>query len=87
MTALAYWSGEEIRAGDQIRYHDQQGYVEFVVTTMSGDESLDWFLDQFPGGGAMVVAKGFGSVFLGVDELDDFLEFVARSETNAGSDS
>ena len=78
MTTLAYPSGEAIQAGDQIRYHGEQGHVEFVVIEPTGEAALDWYLGQFPGGGAMIVAQRFGNVFLGVGELDDFLEFVAR---------
>src|SRR3982074_427350 len=77
MSVPAYDSGENIQAGDRIRYHGETGYVDFVVTEETGDASLGWFLQQFPGG-AMIVAEGFGSVFLGLEDLDDFLEFVAR---------
>ena len=76
---LTYVCGNELLAGDRVKYHGEPGYVSFVVTEKTGDPSLDWFVDEFPGGGAMVVAEGFGHVFLGVADLDDFLEFVARS--------
>lgn len=78
MTHLTYESGEDIQAGDRIRYHGEQGIVDFVVTHASGDERLDWFLQEYPGGGVMIVAAGFGNVFLGVDDLGDFLEYVSR---------
>ena len=76
--SASYPSGEPIEAGDRIRYHGEQGYVEFVVAER-GDPAFDWYRDQFPGGGAMIVADGFGSVFLGVEDVGDgFLELVAR---------
>ena len=75
---MVYESGEDIRKGDRVRYHGEAGYVEFVVKEASGDPSFDWYLDQWPGGGAMICADTFGSVYLSVDGLDDFLEFVAR---------
>jgi hypothetical protein len=78
VTTLIYVTGEAIQAGDRVRYHGEQGRVDFVVTDSAGQASLDWYLREFPGGGAMIVAEGFGSVFLTVDDLDDFLEFVAR---------
>ena len=78
MPALKYLSGEAIQAGDTIRYHGEPGRVEFVVTHKVGDASLDWFIDTFPGGGAMIEAQGFGSVFLGLENLDEDLEFVSR---------
>ena len=40
MSALAYLSGKVIQAGDRIRYHGEQGYVDFVVTETSGDLAL-----------------------------------------------
>jgi hypothetical protein len=40
---------------------------------------MDWYLDQFPGGGAMIKATGFGSVFLGVNDIDESLEFKSRA--------
>jgi len=79
MSALTYPSGEPIQAGDRILYHGAPGYIDFVVTETAGDPALDWYLEQFPGGGAVIVAEGFGSVFLGVENLVELLEFVARA--------
>jgi hypothetical protein len=81
--ALSYESGEPVQAGDRIRYHGEAGYVDFVVTEKSGDPSLDWFVEQYPGGEMMILAETFGRVFLGVDDFDDLLEFVARSTDGA----
>jgi hypothetical protein len=75
---MKYLSGETIEAGDTIRYHSEPGRVEFVVTHKVGNASLDWYVDEFPGGGAMIEAHSFGSVFLGVEDLHDLLEFVSR---------
>lgn len=80
MTALRYSSGDEIKEGDRIRYHGERGRVDFIVTDRSGDEARDWYIEQFPGGGLMIDAEGFGSVFLNVAEIDDQLELVAREE-------
>jgi hypothetical protein len=79
--ALVYESGEEIRKGDRIDYHREPGEVEFIVQNKSGDPTMDWYLEQFPGGGVMINAKGFGRVFLGGDDMDDFLEFRSRGES------
>jgi hypothetical protein len=54
--------------------------VEFVIADATGDPSKDWYLEQFPGGGFMITAKGFGSVFLGEDDIDEDLAFVSRSD-------
>jgi len=85
MVPLKYLSGEQIEAGDEIRYHGERGHIEFVVTNATGDPALDWYLEQFPGGGAMIVAESFGNVFLALDDLDDFLEFVGRDRREGES--
>jgi hypothetical protein len=88
MSDLSYHSGEAIQPGDHIRYDGETGHIDFVVTEKSGDRALDWFLEQFPGGGVMVIAEGFGRVFLDLANLDDQLEFVARaSGPTTGSSS
>jgi hypothetical protein len=79
LVTLSYISGEHIEAGDRIRYHGDAGHVEFVATARTGDPAQDWFITEFPGGGVMIWAEGFGSVFLESDGIDDFLEFVSRA--------
>ena len=81
MSALSYMSGDEIKEGDRIRYHGEPGHVDFVVTQPSGDQARDWYLEQFPGGGLMIRAETFGSVFLTIADVDDQLELVSRAET------
>ncbi|MET0555708.1 MAG: hypothetical protein ABW221_21900 [Vicinamibacteria bacterium] len=79
MSVLSYPSGDPIQAGDRVLYDGEQGYVDFVVTARTGDDDLDWYLDEFPGGGVMIVAEGFGRVFLDVEALGDLLlTFVTR---------
>jgi hypothetical protein len=77
MTKFVYPSGDEVRQGDRIRYYREAGEVEFVVTELTGDPAIDWFLKEYPGGGYMITAKGFGNVFL--TETDDQLELIARA--------
>ena len=76
---LRYTSGDEIRKGDRIRYNGEQGQVVFLVMERIGDPAHDWYLDQFPGGGLMIEVEEFGNVFLGVADIDDDLELVARA--------
>jgi hypothetical protein len=83
MSSLNYVSGQSVLAGDRVRFHGETGQVEFVVTEKTGEPGRDWYLDQFPGGGAMITAEDVGSVFLGVDDFDDRVEFVARSSDQA----
>jgi len=71
-----YPSGEEVRAGDRIRYRGEEGVVDFVVSDLSGDSDRDWYMDEY-GGGIMIMAAGFGSVF--ISDFDEKLELVARA--------
>jgi hypothetical protein len=76
--AFVYQSGEEVKSGDRVAYHGEPGEVEFVVVNPTGDPAMDWYVEQFPGGGFMINAKGFGKVFLGETDIDEGLEFVSR---------
>ena len=60
-----YRSGEAVKPGDRVLYHGESGHVDFVVTDKTGDPSRDWFLEKYPGGGFMIIAKGFGPVSWG----------------------
>ncbi len=73
-----YSSGEDIIEGDSIRYQGEAGHVEFVAT---GDNpAYAWYLEEFPGGGVMIATPSFGSLFLGVEDIDEALVFCARRE-------
>ncbi len=76
MRVLRYASGQHIRTGDRVTYHGEPGEVEFVVTERTGDVELDSYLEQFPAGGVMVRARGFGRVFVGDPEVQEDLLFV-----------
>lgn len=79
---FVYKSGESIKRGDHVTYHGEQGTVEFVVTNKVGDRVLDWYIDQYPDGGFMIKAEGFGSVFLTESNFDEDLVFVARGDAS-----
>ena len=76
MKTHKYSSGEEIRSGDSIAYRGEPGYVEFVVT--GEDPAYAWYYEKFPGGGVMIATPSFGSLFLGVDDIDEDLTFTSR---------
>lgn len=80
MTSFSYGTGQQVNVGDLITYHGEPGHVQFVVAGPTGDPSLDWYLTQFPGGGVMIEAEGFGSVFLRADDIGEEVEFVARAK-------
>jgi hypothetical protein len=75
---FAYKSGEEVRSGDHVTYHGELGEVEFVVERATGDPTMDWYFEQFPGGGFMVNVKSLGRVFLSGGQIEEDLEFLAR---------
>ena len=81
MPIIYYLSNIEIKAGDRIKYHDDPGEIEFVVTKPIGDQALDWFLEDHPDGGVMITAKVWGTVFLSAQGIpdDEDLEFVSRA--------
>jgi hypothetical protein len=78
MKRFFYRCGDEIRAGDRIAYHRAPGKVEFVVAAKTGDAAMDWYADQYPGGGFMITADGFGRVFLTETDIDEDLQLVSR---------
>jgi hypothetical protein len=81
MGRFLYQSGDEVKPGDRIRYHGEPGGIEFVITEATGDPSRDWFLDEFPEGGVMLRATGFGSVFVTDTDREEDLELIARSDS------
>jgi hypothetical protein len=78
MKLFTYHSGEEVRSGDHITYHGEPGKVEFVVTGRIGDPATDWYTEQYPGGGFMITASGFGNVFLTGNDIDEDLKLLSR---------
>jgi hypothetical protein len=73
-----YSSGEEIRKGDYIEYDGETGMVDFVASERTGDAALDWYLDEFPGGGVMLNVKPFGALFLATGDIDGRLKLLRR---------
>jgi hypothetical protein len=78
MRPFVYPSGEEVKKSDRVVYHDDPGEVEFVIARKSGDPALDWYLEEFPGGGFMIRSPSFGHVFLTEKDIDEDLHFVSR---------
>ncbi len=78
MKQFKYQTGEEIKRGDHIAYSGGSGRVEFLVTEKVGDPATDWYLQQYPTGGLMIVADGFGEVFLTEEDIDEDLVLLSR---------
>ena len=71
-----YSSGQEILAGDRIVYTHSSGEVEFVITGVTGDPSMDWYLTQHPKGCFMIDTIATGPILMG-EPVED-LAFVSR---------
>lgn len=80
MKSFRYLSGDEVQVGDRIRFHGEDGIVEFTVYEKVGNPEFDWYLEQHPEGGLMIIAKNFGRVFLTPVSIDERVDFVARRE-------
>ena len=76
--SLRYGSGEEIQAGDRVLYASEPSEIEFVATAENPDTV--WYVEQF-GGGCMILAPSFGSLFVSEPQDDEDLEFVSRTES------
>lgn len=74
-----YQSGEEVQVGDRVIYGRDSGKVEFMVTEISGDPAMDWYVEEYPGGGFMILTDRGVRVFLQHPEDDEDLELVSRS--------
>ena len=80
MANLNYRSGEEIKKGDHVLLHGQQGQVELVATNPDDPES-SWHVKQFGGGVLISEPKVFGRLFIRASEIGEYedLEFVSRA--------
>jgi hypothetical protein len=59
--------------------HRNPATVEFVVVEKTADGELDWYVDEY-GGGVALLDPVSGRCFISADEIPDYedLEFVAR---------
>ena len=80
MMILKYQSGEEIKKGDNVRFHREPGRIE-IVALEPGDPETDWFVQEY-GGGVMILERVDGRTFIPADQIDDYedLEFVSRAD-------
>lgn len=74
---LTYRTGEEVLAGDWIRYASEAGTIEFVTDPENPEHA--WYIQEY-GGGCMLKVAPFGSLFLNAPQEEEDLEFVGRNE-------
>jgi hypothetical protein len=75
---ITYHSGQEIKKGDRVLYHDEPGEIEFVADPLVPDNETSWYLEEYGGGVMIVEPKVFGRVFVRDTKDDEDLIFVAR---------
>jgi len=75
---FSYQSGEQIKSGDRVRLHGEQGEIEFIADSV--DDANSWYVETYGGGVMVVEPKVFGHLFISapVSDYED-LEFVSRS--------
>ena len=80
MTILKYRSGEEIKRGDRVLLHGEQGEIELVAADPEDPEG-SWYAKEFGGGVLISKAKKFGRLFIRASELQEYedLEFLSRA--------
>ena len=76
---FTYESGEEIKKGDRVLFHDEPGEIEFVADALIGDPAMDWYVEEHGGGVMVIEPKYFGHAFLTETHIDH-LVFVSRAE-------
>jgi len=79
---LRYRSGEEIRKGDQVRFHGNPGEIELVACDPADPEHAPYVKEH--GGGVMILDPTVsGRTFVPSNRLADYedMEFVARANT------
>ncbi|HTS13414.1 MAG TPA: hypothetical protein VMH00_14955 [Candidatus Limnocylindrales bacterium] len=85
---LSYRTGEEIRKGDRITYHGEEGEIELVADPGLEDTSSDehWYVREYGGGILIREPKAFGRVFLRTTDIgeDEDLVFVSRAMPQTG---
>ena len=75
--SLQYESGEEVQAGDRVRFRDEKGVAVVVKVIRSGAKERGEYDWACPKGGVLVQGSPFGLVAQG--DLDEIV-FVGRGE-------
>ena len=76
-----YQSGDEILAGDRIRYASEDGVIDLVTDPENPDHT--WYIEQCAGG-CMMLTPSYGRVFVSDPHEDEDLEFVSRDVSASG---
>lgn len=85
---LKYRSGEEIKAGDRIRFYGNAAEIElFAIDPSDPDPELVWFVREYGGGIMVLDPLVSGRTFIDSDQIDnEDLEFVSRGQSIQAED-
>lgn len=78
---LLYITGEEIQEGDKILYDGLAGEIEVVADPAFPKGETDWYVTEFGGGILVTEPTVFGRVFVHLDDLAEYVVFVARKSS------
>jgi len=78
--SFTYHSGQEIRKGDRVLYHDEPGEIEFVADPLVADVKTTCYVQEHGGGVMVIEPKHFGHVFISDTQNDEDLIFVSRQD-------
>ena len=76
---FTYESGEEIKKGDRVVFHDEPGEIGFVADALIGDPAMDWYVEEYGEGVMVIEPKYFGHAFL-TETHTDHLVFASRAD-------
>jgi hypothetical protein len=76
---LTYQSGEEVKKGDRVLFHDEPGEIEFVADPLISDPETEWYVERYGGGVMIIEPKRFGLAFLSQTHTAEDLVFVSRA--------
>ncbi len=84
---LKYHSGEEIKTGDKVIFHQNPGEIELVADPDIPDPETDWYIQEYERGVMIREPKQFGRAFISHPEEAEDLTFVSRARTSPLSKS
>ncbi len=80
---MRYKTGEEIKDGDRVLFHQQEAEIEYVAERATGNEEMDWNLRENGAGVMILEPREFGRVYVRNTENLEHLVFVGRSSGNS----
>jgi hypothetical protein len=77
---MKYRSGEDVRQGDKVLFHGEEGEIEYVAEGPVGDPAIDWNVKHNGPGVMILEPKFFGRVYIPASETSEELIFISRCQ-------